>query len=68
VPEKRKKLLKMLNKWWLLIPFVLVIWGVLAGWEGVFSSWEGWVLLISLAIMGAVSVYRARFLHFNEMQ
>ena len=68
VPEKRKKTMKLLNKWWLLIPFVLLFWSILSGWEGVFSSWEGWVLLISFCVLSAVSVYRARFLHFNEMQ
>lgn len=68
VPEKRKKILKLLNKWWLLIPFVLLAWNILAGWEGIFSSWEGWVILISFVILSVVSIYRGRFLHFNEMQ
>ena len=68
VPEKRKKLMKLLNRWWLLIPFVLLFWNIFAGWEDIFSSWEGWVLLISFCVLSAVSVYRGRFLHFNEMQ
>ena len=68
VPEKRKKVMKLLNMWWLLIPFVLLFWSILSGWAGVFSSWEGWLLLISFGILSVVSIFRARFLHFNEMQ
>ena len=68
VPEKRKKVMKWINKWWLLIPLILLLWGILAGWEGFFSTWEGWLLLISLSALIAVSVYRARFFHFNEKQ
>lgn len=68
VPEKRKLVMKILYRWWLLIPFVLLIWNILAGWEGVFSSWEGWLMLISFGILIAVSIGRTWFLHFNEMQ
>ena len=68
VPEKWKKVMKWINKWWLLIPLILLLWGILAGWEGFFSTWEGWLLLISLSALIAVSVYRARFFHFNEKQ
>ena len=66
MPEKRKKTMKLLNKWWLLIPFVLLFWSILSGWEGVFSSWEGWVLLIMIvALIGAKSILDWIY-HFNE--
>lgn len=68
VPEKRKLIMKILYRWWLLIPFILLFLGMIAEWNVLFSSWEGWLMLIGFGILIAVSIYRARFLHFNEMQ
>jgi len=67
VPEKRKNVMKLLNKSWLLVIYGLLLWRIIAGWEGIFSSWEGWLMLISFVILVAVLIYRAQFLHFNEI-
>lgn len=66
VPEKRKTVLKLLSKGWLPALCFLLLVCVLAGLEGLFSSWEGWVLLISFGAMIAISFFRADFLHFND--
>ena len=68
VPEKRKKYMKLLNLSWLLIPAILVFLPMLIQMvkSGMFSGWEGWVLLISIVILiGAKSVLDW-FYHFNE--
>jgi len=67
VPENRKNVMKLLNKSWLLVIYGLLLWRIIAGWEGIFSSWEGWLMLISFVILVAVLIYRAQFLHFNEI-
>lgn len=68
VPEKRKKLLKLVNRCWLPALLCLLLWRGFASEEGIFASWEGWVLLISLGILIVVSFVRGRLLHFNEVQ
>lgn len=68
VPEKRKKILKLLTWLWIPALLILLLWGMIAGWEGILSSWEGWVMLISFAALSVVSVYRMRLIHFNEIQ
>lgn len=68
VPEKRKKIIKLINRLWLPVLACLLLWRSLASQEGIFSTWEGWVLLIGLCIVTIVRFGLARFFHFNEMQ
>lgn len=68
VPEKRKKIMKLINRLWLPVLACLLLWQSLASQEGIFSTWEGWVLLIGLCIVTIVRFGLARFFHFNEIQ
>ena len=68
VPESRKRYMKLLNLSWLLIPGILVFLPLMIQMvkSGIFSSWEGWVLLIMIvALIGAKSVLDWIY-HFNE--
>ena len=66
VPAKRKKVMKLLNLSWLVGLYLLLLLCVIIGWEEMFSSWEGWLLLASFGILIAVSVYCKKLLYFNE--
>jgi len=68
VPEPRKKLMKWLVPGCLVGLCILILGLMFAGWEGLFSSWEGWALLIAFGALTAVSVFRMRLLLFNEQQ
>ncbi len=67
VPENRKKLMKMLNLGWWLIPAVAVIFIVLAG-RNVSSPLERWLMGLGVAAITAVGLYRTWLFHFNEKQ
>lgn len=68
VSETRKKIMKLLNLSWILIPSTLVFLPLLVQMvkSGAFSGWEGWVMLISLILLiGAKSILDWIY-HFNE--
>lgn len=67
VPENRKKLMKLLNLGWWLIPAVAVIFIVLAG-RNISSPLERWLMGLSVATITAVGLYRTWLFHFNEKQ
>ena len=67
VPENRKKLMKLLNLGWWLIPAVAVIFIVLAG-RNVTSPLERWLTGLGMAAITAVGLYRTWLFHFNEKQ
>lgn len=67
VPENRKKLMKLLNLGWWLIPVVAVIFIVLAG-RNVSSPLERWLMGLGVAAITAVGLYRTWLFHFNEKQ
>lgn len=67
VPENRKKLMKLLNLGWWLIPAVAVIFIVLAG-RNVSSPLERWLMGLGVAATTAVGLYRTWLFHFNEKQ
>lgn len=67
VPENRKKLMKLLNLGWWLIPAVAVIFIVLAG-RNVSSPLEHWLMGLGVAAITAVGLYRTWLFHFNEKQ
>lgn len=67
VPENRKKLMKLLNFGWWLIPAVAVIVIVLAG-RNVTSPLERWLIGLGMAAITAVGLYRTWLFHFNEKQ
>lgn len=67
VPENRKKLMKLLNLGWWLIPAVAVIFIVLAG-RNVSSPLERWLMGLGVAAITAVGLYRTWLFHFNEKQ
>lgn len=70
VPEKRKKLMKLLNLSWLLIPVILflLIWILPSDRRNLLSSWEGWLMLITLLVLLCTGLYRIWLFHFNEKQ
>lgn len=68
VPESRKRYMKLLNLSWILIPGILIFLPLMIQMvkSGIFSSWEGWVLLIMFVILiGAKSILDWIY-HFNE--
>ena len=67
VPENRKKLMKLLNLGWWLIPAVAVIFIVLAG-RNVSRPLERWLMGLGVAAITAVGLYRTWLFHFNEKQ
>lgn len=67
VPENRKKLMKLLNLGWWLLPAVAVIFIVLAG-RNVSSPLERWLMGLGVAAITAVGLYRTWLFHFNEKQ
>lgn len=67
VPENRKKLMKLLNLGWWLIPAVAVIFIMLAG-RNVSSPLERWLMGLGVAAIIAVGLYRTWLFHFNEKQ
>lgn len=67
VPENRKKLMKLLNLGWWLVPAVAVIFIMLAG-RNVSSPLERWLMGLGLAAITAVGLYRTWLFHFNEKQ
>ena len=67
VPENRKKLMKLLNLGWWIIPIVAVIFIVLMG-RNVSSPLERWLMGLSLAALVAVALFRTWLFHFNEKQ
>ena len=67
VPENRKKLMKLLNLGWWLIPTVAVIFIVLMG-RDVPNPLERWLMGLGVAAMAAVGLYRTWLFHFNEKQ
>ena len=71
VPEKRKKLIKLLRYSWLLIPVIFMLLAVAAlagGWSNLLSSWEGWVLVGSLSLFLLIMLIRNWMLHYNHKQ
>ena len=68
IPEGRKKYMKLLNLSRLLIPggILTFILALNLAWRGLLSSWEGWVLLLSLMALALVNLYRYVLFHFNE--
>ncbi len=68
VPEKRKKVMKLMNQGWLLGLVVLIFLLIIVSWGDGFSSWEGWLFLIGFSALFFASMYRMQLLHFNEKQ
>lgn len=68
VPERRKKLMKLLNFSWLLVPFILMNLGTLTrvGWGELLSTWEGWLVLLAVLSLAFTGLYRFWLFHFNE--
>ena len=68
VPRGRRTLMKLLNFSWLLIPFILMNLGTLiqVGWGELLSTWEGWLVLVSVLLVAFTGLYRFWLFHFNE--
>ena len=70
VPERRKKWLKLLYFGWPLLPilFALINLNTLTGieWSEILSTWEGWLVLLSLLALTFISIFRFWLFHFNE--
>lgn len=70
LPVKKKRIMKLLNLSWLLglvvlmnIPMILSI-----DWKNLFTTWEGWMIILVVSILMFVSLYRMWLFHFNEKQ
>lgn len=68
VPGERKKIMKWLSRGWPLVLDILIVWRIVVSWEGIFSSWEGWLLMIYIGLVALLSLYWMQFFHFNEKQ
>lgn len=68
VPEGRKKYMKLLNLGWIAVPYVVIFLIALlnGGAAELFSSWEGWVLLLSLTVLIPAKICLDKHFHFNE--
>ena len=68
VPPGRKRLMKLLNFGWILVPFLLINLGILirVGWGELLSNWEGWLFLLSVLAIAFSGLYRFWLYHFNE--
>lgn len=68
VPEKRKKIMKLLHLSWLPAVFILANLGVILVMrgQGLLRSWEGWLIALSLLALSAVSLYRTWLFYYNN--
>ena len=68
VPPVRKKLLKLLNLCWLLVPVILMNLGTIVhgGWGELLSTWEGWLVLLGVLVLAFAGLYRFWLFHFND--
>ena len=68
VPKGRKWYMKLLNLGWLPLILVLLYLCVYlrAGGLALFSSWEGWLILLSILAIVLTRIYRMWMFHFNE--
>lgn len=68
MPEGKKKLLRILNLSWLIVPFLLMNLSVLisADWDSFLSTWEGWVSLAGIISLAAIQLYRHWLFTFNQ--
>ena len=68
LPLWKRRLLKLLHYSWVLIPLLLLSLGriVTTDWGGLLSSWEGWLVLLSILIVTGTMLYRAYLFHYNE--
>jgi hypothetical protein len=67
VPEYRKKLMKLLNLGWWLVPVIAVFFALIVG-RSLSNPLERWLLGISVAAVSAVGLYLIWLFHFNEKQ
>ena len=70
VAPERKKVMKLLNASWLLIPAALlfVVLHVTVGWDVMMSSWAGWALLGCRIVIPLLMIPRIKQLFFNHKQ
>lgn len=68
LPKWKRRLLKLLHYGWVLIPlFVIIMVQILrVGWDELLTTWEGWLVLLSLLVLTGTMLYRACLLHYNE--
>lgn len=68
IPAGRKRLMKLVHFGWLLIPVLLMNMDLIlrVGWAELLTTWEGWLVLISLLTLAGTLLYRAYLLHYNE--
>ena len=67
VPEKRKKLMKLLRYSWLLVPVIIMIIAVLAM-AGGWNDWDVWVLIGALSLSISALLFHNRMLYYNHKQ
>lgn len=68
VPMSRKKYLKALHYGCILILLLLlnIDWILRIGWQDLFTSWEGWLVLIALLTLFGTQICLWYFHHYNE--
>lgn len=67
VPEKQKKLMKLLNFSWLLLPAIVISFVIFAD-RSLSNPLERWLMGLGVAAISAVGLYRMWLFHFNEKQ
>ena len=68
VPEKRKRVLKMIHYSWIFVLFVLMCLPMISPFslEQLWQTWEGRVILLAGIVMAGVSVYYYYLFYYNE--
>ncbi len=68
VPHRRKAYMKLLNLSWLLIPLLVVALCLFSAGRGteLFSTWEGWYMLLIMPVLLGTGIYRAWLFFYNE--
>ncbi len=68
VSPAKRKFLYALRFAWVLIPlllfFVLIL--LQMGWEQLFTTWEGWLILLTVTVLTVTSFIQSILFHYNE--
>lgn len=68
LPIGRKRILRLLHLSWLAVPILILELPTLMQMErgGLLSTWEGWLVLLSILILVAAQAYRFYYFRYND--
>lgn len=68
LPIGRKRILKLLHLSWLAVPILILVLPtqIQMGRSAFLSTWEGWLVLLSILFLVAAQAYRFYYFHYNE--